>query len=229
LASWVLKLRIAKNLKIVSKISILPSLYSWQLIMDRDQLEYIKEHYEVLGVEVLAFARRWAYVKYGWESGAQFGQSLEDVVSGVFNDYLSETRHLKPGVDVVLQLKSAVRSELWSLIKRKGIGAMPIIEEGDEDEIPSGYATKGPGPDSQASSSDLCKVVMQFLWDHPKVKASDELAGYLLAVESGATTPAEIAEFSELPVARVYEARRALSHIFPEIHKKLNKIEEKAL
>jgi len=194
--------------------------------MDRDQLEYIKEHYEELGVEVLAFARRWAFVKYGWESGARFGQSLEDVVMGVFNDYLTDTRHLKPGVEIRVQLKSAARSELWSLIKRKGINAGPLVEEGDEDEPPTSYESSAPGPDAHASSSDLCQTILKLLWDHPKVKDSDELAGYLLAVEAGAATPAEIAEVSEMPVARVYEMRRALNSIYPEIRKKLNKITE---
>jgi len=194
--------------------------------MDRDQLEYIKEHYEELGLEVFAFTRRWAFVKYGWESGARFGQSIEDVVMGVFQDYLNGTRKLKPGVEIPLQLKSAARSELWTLIKRKGTNAVPLIEEGDEDDSPSGYSSRAPGPDDQASSADLCKMVLKLLWEHPKVKASDELAGYLLAVEAGASTPAEIAETSELPVARVYEARRLLNGIYPEIRKKLNKITE---
>jgi hypothetical protein len=194
--------------------------------MDRDQLDDIKEHYEELGVEVLAFARRWALVKYGWESGARFGQSLEDIVEGVFEDYLTGTRQLKPGVEIRVQLKSAARSELWSLIKRKGIHAAPLVEEGDEDEPPTSYASSAPGPDTQASSSDLCRTILKLLWEHPKVKASDEPAGYLLAVESGATTPAEIAEVSEMPVARVYEARRHFNNIYPEIRKKLNKITE---
>src|SRR5437764_3371985 len=108
--------------------------------MDRDQLEYIKDHYEELGVEVLAFARRWAFVKYDWSSGdTQLGQSIEDIVQGVFQDYLMETRELKPGVDIAVQLKNATRSELWSLVKRKGTRAIPIVEEGDEDEPPSAY------------------------------------------------------------------------------------------
>lgn len=194
--------------------------------MDRDQLEYIKEHYEELGVEVLAFTRRWAFVKYGWASGDKLGQSIEDVVMGVFRDYLTETRHLKAGVEIVVQLKSAARSELWSLVKQKGLAATPIVEEGDEEQPPSSYATKAPGPDEQASSADICKTILQLLWEHPKVKASDELAGYLLAVEEGATTPAEIVELSGLSKGRVYEARRTLNGIYPDIRKKLNKNKE---
>src|SRR5215467_13298336 len=122
--------------------------------MDRDQLEYIKEHYEELGLEVLAFTRRWAFVKYGWESGARFGQSLEDIVMGVFQDYLTGTRHLKLGVEIRVQLKSAARSELWTLIKRKGTNVVPLIEEGDEDDVPTGYTSSAPGPDDQTSSAD---------------------------------------------------------------------------
>src|SRR2546423_141137 len=155
--------------------------------MDRDQLEYLKEHYAELGVEVLAFTRRWAFVKYGWDTGAKFGQSFEDIVMEVFDNYLTGTRHLKPGVDIPVQLKSAARSELWTLIKRKGIHATPIVEEGDEDEPPSTYATTAPGPDALATSADLCRTILKLLWEHPKVKGDDEIAGYLLAVESGAT------------------------------------------
>src|SRR5205814_9232135 len=119
-----------------------------------------------------------------WSSGdTQLGQSIEDIVQGVFQDYLMETRELKPGVDIAVQLKNATRSELWSLVKRKGTRAIPIVEEGDEDEPPSAYATKTPSPDQQTSSSDLCRVILQQVWDHPKVKASDELKAYLLAVE----------------------------------------------
>jgi hypothetical protein len=197
--------------------------------MDRDQLEYIKENHEQLGLEVLAFARRWAFVKYGWGSDdALLGQDLEDVGMAVFQDYLTGTRHLKPGVDIVVQLKSAARSELWSLVKRKGVGAIPIVEEGDDDEPPSSYATKLPGPAEQASSADECKMLLRLLWEHPKVKANDELAAYVLAVEEGATSPAEIAEASHLPVGRVYEARRSLNGIYPVIRKKLNKIKEQS-
>lgn len=194
--------------------------------MDRDQLEYVKEHYEELGVEVLAFARRWAFVKYGWESGARFGQSLEDLVMGVFNDYLTGTRHLKPGVEIRVQLKSAARSELWTLVTRKGINAAPLVEEGDKDEPPTSYESSSPGPDVQASSADFCQTVLKLIWDHPKVKSNDELASYLIAVEAGATTPAEIAEVGEMPVARVYEARRFLNKIFPEIRRQLNTVTE---
>jgi hypothetical protein len=194
--------------------------------MDRDQLEYLKEHYEDLGQEVLAFARRWAFVKYGWDTGARFGQSIEDVVLGVFDDYFMGTRQLKPGVDIPVQLKSAARSELWTLLKRKGINATPIIEEGDEDEPSRTYATAAPGPDVLAASSDLCRSILKLLWEHPKVKENDELAAYLLAIEAGASTPAEIAEVGELPVGRVYEARRFLNGIYPEIRKKLNQITE---
>ncbi len=194
--------------------------------MDRDQLEYIKEHYEELGIEVLAFTKRWAFVKYGWESGARFGQSLEDIVMGVFDDYLTDTRQFKPGVEIPVQLKSAARSELWTLVKRKGVDAATLVEEGDEDEPPTAYVSDSPRPDGQASSADMCQTLLKLLWEHPKVKASDELASYLLAVESGATTPAEIAEIGEMPVGRVYEARRVLNGIYPEIRKKLNKITE---
>jgi hypothetical protein len=218
--------RAAKKLNIFPKPGIRRAYNPWWLPMDRDQLEYIKEHYEELGVEVLAFTRRWALVKYGWESGARFGQSLEDIVMGVFDDYLTGTRQLKPGVEIRVQMKSAARSELWSLIKRKGIHATPIVEEGDEDEPPTSYASGAPGPDAQATSADLCQTILKLLWEHPKVKANDELAGYLLAVETGASTPAEIADVSEMPVARVYEARRFLNGIYPEIRKKLNKITE---
>ena len=194
--------------------------------MDRDQLEYIKEHYEELGIEVMAFTKRWAFVKYGWESGARFGQSLEDIVMGVFDDYLTDTRQFKPGVEIPIQLKSAARSELWTLVKRKGVDAATLVEEGDEDEPPTAYVSDSPRPDVQAGSTDMCQTLLKFLWEHPKVKASDELASYLLAVESGATTPAEIAEIGEMPVGRVYEARRSLNWIYPEIRKKLNKITE---
>jgi hypothetical protein len=197
--------------------------------MDRDQLEYIKENWEQLGSEVLVFARRWAYVKYDWSGGdAVLGQDLEDVVMGVFQDYFTGVRNLTPGVDIVVQLKSAARSELWSLVKRKGAGAIRIVDEGDEDEPPSSYASKTPGPDQVAASTDVCKRLLQLVWEHPKVKKSDELAAYVLAVEEGATTPAEIAEVSQLPVERVYEARRALIGIYPEIRKKLSKIKEES-
>lgn len=194
--------------------------------MDRDQLEYLKEHYEELGIEVLSFARRWAFVKYGWDSGARFGQSLEDIVMGVFDDYLTGTRHLKPGVDIPVQLKSAARSELWTLIKRKGIDATPLVDEGTDDTPPTAYASTALGPDTLACSADLCRTILKLLWDHPKVKVNDEVAAYLLAVESGASTPAEIAEVGELLVGRVYEARRFLNGIYPEIRRKLNKITE---
>jgi hypothetical protein len=194
--------------------------------MDRDQLEYIKEHFEELGLDVLTFARRWAFVKYGWETGTRFGQSIEDVVKGVFDDYLTDTRKLKAGVDIPVQLKSAARSELWTLLKRKGVNAAPLIEEGDEDNVPTGYVSDAQEPDAQASSADSCQAVWKFLWDHPKVKKNDELASYLMAVEDGAVTPAEIAQLGELPVNRVYEMRRLLNTIYPEILKKLNEITE---
>jgi hypothetical protein len=102
------------------------------------------------------------------------------------------------------------------------------VEEGDEEEPPTSYATLAPGSDKQLSSTDQCKVIEQLLWEHSKVKANDELAAYILAVEQGACTPAEIAELSELPVERVYEARRALNGIYPEIRKKLNQIKEQS-
>lgn len=211
--------------------------------MDREQLEFIKEHYEELGVEVLAFARRCAFVKYGLsDRDALLGQSIEDLVGGVFNDYLMGTRHLKPGIGILVQLKSAARSELWSLVKRKEAGATHLVEEGDEDEIPTSHMSKKQGPvtpyvtltpfparpDDQASVADQYKAILGLLWEHPKVVANDELASYIMAVEEGATTPAEIAEQSGLPIGRVYEARRSLISVYPEIKRKLNKIKDES-
>lgn len=108
----------------------------------------------------------------------------------------------------------------------KGVDAATLVEEGDDDEPPTAYVSDSPRPDAQASSADTCQTLLKLLWEHPKVKASDELASYLLAVESGAATPAEIAEIGEMPVGRVYEARRLFNGIYPEIRKKLNKITE---
>ena len=194
--------------------------------MDREQLEYIKENQESLGIEVLSFARRWGSARYGLGAdNSVLGTSLEDLAVNVMEDYLQETRRLKPGVPVLIQLKNAVRSKLWSLFKRKEAKAVPLVDEG-EDDPPTSYAIDVPGPDEEVGSADDCKLMLQLLWDHPKVKANDEMAAYLMAVEEGASAPAEIAQVSGLPVARVYEARRFLNGIYPEIRRKLNKIEE---
>lgn len=197
--------------------------------MDRDQLEYIRAHHDELGVELYSFARRWAYIKYDWPSGESLlGQDLEDVVMGVFEDYFDGTRKLKVGVEIIVQLRSAVRSELWSLAKRKGARAHQLEEETDETTLPASYVERKPRPDEQAVSADECDAILRLLWEHPKVKGNDDLAAYLLAVEAGADTPAEIAEIGGLPIERVYEARRSFNGIYPGLRRQVNKTSEQS-
>lgn len=87
-----------------------------------------------------------------------------------------------------------------------------------------------PRPDEQAVSADECAAILRLLWEHPKVKVkgNDDLAAYLMAVEAGANTPAEIAEIGGLPIKSVYEARRSLNGIYPGIRRQLNKTSEQS-
>jgi hypothetical protein len=191
--------------------------------MNEGQLEYLKTHQDELGLKLLRHAR-FAATSYGWSGGKTLplGKDPEDIVIEVVNDYLQERRHFNPKHDIEVQLKRAVKSELWALHQRIEAHAIPL-EADDGEQSPRGYEADCIRPDEAATLLHDSEALFGFFQEHPVVKGDEELELLLMAIEEGAEDAPAMAKATGIPVKRIYEARKKLKTIWPSIMAKFNK------
>ncbi len=193
--------------------------------MTDDQLCFLKDHQQELGLKLLRHARWLASTRYGWREGKTLplGKDPEDIVCGVVDKYLkSDLRHFKAGHGIEIQLNRAVQSDLWALHQRTEVRAVPLEDE-QEAETPASFQASSPTPDDSTASADDCECILRELGEHPKIRGNEEMELLLLAFEEGAETSQELADATGIPVARIYELTRLLRKIYPVIKAKLTK------
>lgn len=186
--------------------------------MTKEQLEYLMEHRDRLG---LAMLRRCIYIarmSYGWTPGQSLpqGRDPETVVDEVMQKYFDGERVLVDDVPIEFQLKEGVRSWLSSIYARKDSKALPLEFAGE-------IAAEEAGPaESIGHRIDYEKLVEMAL-DAPEVKKNEELQLFLMAIQDGAETLPEQSEATGIPVARIYEIRKKLRTIIPKVLDQYNK------
>ena len=193
--------------------------------MDEGQLEFLKAHQQEIGLKLLRFARWLAGTKYSWDEQSKtlpLGKDPQDIVCEVVDDFLHDVRHFNPKYDIEVQLRSAVRSELWALHQRVEANAIPVEQE-DDGYLPRGYETDELAPDEAAMVKYDWKVLFELLRAHPKVKDDEELEFLLMAIEDGAETAPEMARQTGIAVERIYEILKKLRKIYPIVKKQFHK------
>lgn len=177
--------------------------------MDQDALERLYAlDWNQIGLKLLVFARYWAKTHYFWKEGTYLPESKlpEDIATEAISAFWAGVREWNPKVDVVTQLKGAVRSMLWNLHKKKG-SKLTTTEEPAFFEF---HLDNKPDPAAEADSNDFYKSVFEALYEQDKVLDSDELIMIVMAYEDGAETVPEVAEKTGLTAKRIYELRRQL-------------------
>jgi hypothetical protein len=189
--------------------------------MDQGQLDYLREHQQEIAVKLLSHTRTRAGV-YGWpKKSLPAGKDPENIVLEVVKDFLEERRHFNPEHEWEIQLKRAVNSKLWALHQRMEANAVSL-DAGESDDSLKGYADDGIGPDVEAANNHDMEVLFGMFRDHPKVKGNEELELLLMAVEDGAEKAPDIAAATGISVDRVYEVRKKIKEIYPEVMDKFH-------
>jgi hypothetical protein len=187
------------------------------------QQEFRKADWKVVGLRLLIFARYWAKTHYGWQEGQSLpkGKTPEDIAVEVYEAYCTGKRKLRPDVIMIVQLKSAVKSDLWNLHRLKDAR----LTSSEAPEFFEPYADGRPNPGEQVESEDFCRHFFERLYAETRVKKNAELVLMVKAVESGAVEVADFCEHTRLSEARVYELRRQLKDIAEKVLNNLRKDE----
>lgn len=186
--------------------------------MTEDQLEYLMQNRERLGLVLLRHCRILAVKNYGWTMGQPLpqGRDPETVVDEVMGKYFDGDRQFATDVSIEIQLKMGIKSWLSSIYSRMDSKALGL-EAADSEE------TGQLPPDLQAANLHDYKILLKMLNATPEVQKSEELQLLLMAVEDGADDPKSQSMATEIPVARIYELRKKLSIIIPRVMNEFNK------
>ena len=157
--------------------------------------------------------------RYGWSAASSLpnGKTVEDLVIEAISELFAEPERRKPDVKTVTQLRNMVRSKLWNLshsvdsdIERTGeIGAVAVSADRQPDEV--------------VESREAFDKAISLLFEHPKVKGKEGHELMLIALSDGADPEdvANIVEVTGLARDRVYQVRRELRDIYPQIAQQL--------
>lgn len=186
--------------------------------MTKDQLEYLMENRDRLGLAMLRHCIILAKTKYGWVPGQMLpqGRDPEMVVHEVMGKYFDGKRTLVEGESIEAQLKQGVRSWLSSIYARMDSHALPLEEA---EEVPS--AASGPAADAEHQLDYTALIAMIF--EVPLVKSSEELQLLLMAIQDGAEDIKAQSDATGLSADRIYELRKKLRPIVSKVLDEYNK------
>lgn len=175
--------------------------------------------WESLGLQLLTFTLYWARTHYRWSSGKPLpnGQTPEDLVCEVYSAFVTGQRKINPKVEILVQLKGAVRSVLWNLYTSKEAKTTAPADP----ETLSAFMAEG-NPADAVGDDDYCAAFWQRLYEDNQVKRSADLTKFARAIENGAETIPELAAATGFSVAQAYELRRRLKAVAERVLAALN-------
>lgn len=181
--------------------------------------ESLLADWESIGLQLLTFTLYWARTHYRWSSGKPLpnGQTPEDLVCEVYSAYVTGQRKVNPKVDVLVQLKGAIRSILWNLYTSK---EARTTAPADPDTLVAFIADGNPA--DAVGDDDFCTTFWQRLYEDNQVKRSADLTKFAHAIETGAETIPEITAATGFTVAQAYELRRRLKAVAERVLAALN-------
>jgi len=203
----------------------------------QDLLDLLERDYEKLTLELTNYAlkliRRHTWRKDSWASNVDGsfvlpgGKSASDIVFGLFVKLLEGDRNWdqQKHPNLLVVLKGMVRSEVSNAYTRKEnkTGFVPAEKDGQvgvsfeksvepfENKIdyssgllqPVAVAVDSSGP--VTISSEIVDEIQR------EATRNQDLVKVIEAIKAGGEKSSEIAEYCELPVAKVYELRRNLN------------------
>lgn len=184
------------------------------------EIEFKKADWQVVGLRMLGFARYWAKAHYGWYDGRPMpgGTTIEDVVCDVYAAFQKGDRHFNDTDGMWIQLKRAIKSQLWNLYTGKKHKALDIEDPGFFDPISDDKQT----PEEELRTAEFYEKFFHAMYTDPRVVKSADLKKLIKAFEAGAREVPELVEESGLTKARVYEMRRGLKAVAETALNKLN-------
>ena len=185
------------------------------MMANSTQFFFSEADWKKFGLKMLIFTRYWARTHYGWREGQVLpgGRSPEDLVIEVLVAFDSGARTLKPGLPTYVQLKSAIRSELWNLHcaqsnKRTSAQEPAVLEL---------HLDTAPDPSAVAQLEDYWSTFFAALLRQPAVAKRPELTAVVEAFAKGAETVEELAEATGLSRPRISELKRQLKPIAEQV------------
>jgi hypothetical protein len=185
------------------------------------EIEFKQADWQSVGLRLLVFARYWAKAHYGWYEGKPMpgGNTPEDVVCEVYAAFHCGDRHFNDSDAMWIQLKRAVKSQLWNIHTLKKHKAVAIEDPEFFDPISDGKPT----PEAELHTVEFYEKFFHALYADPRVVKSEDLRKLVKAFEDGAREVPDLIKESGLPPARVYEMRRVLKAVAETALNKLNR------
>lgn len=186
-----------------------------EVTIDEQQLEHFRSlDWEEIAAKVLNAAIRHAQC-YGWNQDSVLpkGNSIEDVVLTTISDIWEKPERINHDISLTTQLIGIVKSKLWNhsqyvdgkIIRSENMGEIAFAND--------------PAPSYLVELQEEYDRAMKLLSEHSKVKAKPdlELMVRAMSMEDGTLDVDTMVNETGLTVERVYQLRRELRAIFPEI------------
>lgn len=187
--------------------------------MDEQKLNELKDQdWEVISAKVLASALYRAR-SYGWTAASSLpnGKSVEGLVMEAILDLFKHPERRSSDCSLTKQLTNMVRSKLSNLANSKD---SEVVRTETIDEA---NFSPEQGPHEKLETQDEFDRAVELLAAHPKVqgKSDHELVVLALADGTDLHDVAVVVDATGLARERVYQIRRELREIYPNIKQQL--------
>lgn len=155
--------------------------------------------------------------RYGWNASSSLpnGKSVEDLVLEAIADVWADPSRIRRDLALTTQLTGMVRSKLWNLSQ----SADEKVARPEEFEKVA-IDRERPG-EEVVDDGDECARAVELLSQHQKIKGKEDHELVLAAISCGMWEVADIVKETQLARDRVYQVRREIRELFPQIAEQL--------
>lgn len=181
--------------------------------MDEEALDELRsQDWGAIAAKVLKASLGLA-ARYGWSAASSLpnGKSVEDLVIDAIAEIWANPGRINRDLELTTQLTGIVRSKLSNLWRSrdKNVARPDAIETVAVDGSKSGEA--------EIEDSDECALALELLSQHPKIMGKEDHELVLTAISCGAWEVDEIVKETQLSRDRVYQVRREMRELYPQI------------
>ena len=192
--------------------------------MDKATLETLRQlDWEEIAAKLANYARRVGRNMYGWYDGQMLpnGKTFEDITFEVIGEFWDNPDRFVAQCSLTTQLCGVVRQKLWNLSQSK---ESKTTKRETKLEVVGGIDNSA-SPDEVLQFRDTYERVLDLLAEHPKIKGKSDHESVLVAFACHKLEPDELENETGLSRERIYQVRRELNAIYPDIKRTLEQDE----
>ncbi|EGF25982.1 sigma-70 RNA polymerase sigma factor region 4 domain-containing protein [Rhodopirellula baltica] len=195
--------------------------------MDQDELEHLRQSedwdrvFAIVLSATLKIARDWGC---SHDTVLPNGQSVEDTIHEAIADLWKKPESIRRDLRITTQLVTKAKQKLWNVLKSKASQGTRSHEESVTSYDDEAYAESNRRTREDRLTEQADRAI-SLLRTHPNILGKGEHAAVLSALEDGFLKPREIAEVTSIPVSRIYQIKREIEDLYPDVAKQLFEVE----